>query len=108
MPGRASLARAALAGGALYSPPACSRGHDASFEVTWFRSSRDGRLAVVGGGAQFGITAGFLNVLCLRGYRTHMVLVGVGFLLRRGTRFDATLAAVVADVIYETFVTLVL
>jgi hypothetical protein len=50
------------------------------------------------GGTQFGITAGFLNVLRLRGHRADMVLVCIGLLLRCRTRFDPTRSTVVADV----------
>ena len=45
-----------------------------------------------------GILAGFLNVLSLGGYRSDMVLVGVGLLLRRGTSFNAARTSVVAHV----------
>jgi hypothetical protein len=49
-----------------------SGAYNASFEVTGFGGSRNGRFALVGGSAQFGIIAGFLNVLRLRCYRTYM------------------------------------
>ena len=68
------------------------------FEITESGSRRDRRFALVGGGTQFGITAGFLNVLRLRGHRADMVLVCVGLLLRCRTRFDPTRSTVVADV----------
>ena len=64
-----------------------SGGHNASFEIPGFGRSRDGRLAVVGGSTQLGITSRCLNVLRLGAYRTDVVLVSVGLLLRRGTRF---------------------
>lgn len=67
---------------------ACFSGsYDARLEISGFSSSRDGRFAVVGGSAQLGTAAGFMDVLRLRGHRTYMVLVTVRLLLRRGTRF---------------------
>ena len=92
----------------LIFAPWLSGGYNAGFEVTRFGSSRDGRFALVGGSAQLGIIAGFLNVLRLCCYRTHMVLVGVGLLLRCGTRFDAAGTTVVADMIFRDIVTVVL
>src|ERR1035438_8685909 len=75
-----------------------SGGHNASFEIPGFGRSRDGRLALVGGSTQLGITPRCLIVLRLRGYWTNVVLVSVGLLLRRGTRFHPTRTTVVADV----------
>ena len=72
--------------------------NNASFEIPGFGRSRDGRLALVGGSTQLGITPRCLNVLRLRGYRTDVVLVSVVLLLRRRARFDPTRTPVVADV----------
>src|SRR3984885_420614 len=77
-----------------------SGGYNASFEITRFGSSRDGRLALVCGSAQFGIIVGFLNVPRLRGYWTDVVLAGVRLFLRCGTRFNPTGTTVVADTIF--------
>src|SRR3984885_13772594 len=74
-----------------------SGANNASFEITGFGRSRDGGLALVGGGTQFGVTASGLHVLRLRGYRTDVVLVSVRLLLRRRTRFDPTRTTVIAD-----------
>ena len=43
------------------------RGHSTGFEVARLDCSGDRRLALIGGGAQLGILAGFLNVLSLGG-----------------------------------------
>src|ERR1700729_2640171 len=77
-----------------------SGGYNASFEIPGFGSSSDGRLALVGRGTQLGITPRCLNMLRLRGYRTNVMLVSVGLLLRCGTCFDPTRTTVVADVIF--------
>ena len=82
----------------LVLAPGLSGSYNASFVITGFGSSRDGWLALVGGGTQCGITAGCLNVLRLRGYGTDMVLVSVGLFLRCGPRFHPTASTVVADV----------
>src|SRR5271154_6874945 len=58
----------------------------------------DGRLAMVGGGAQFGIAAGSCDMLRLRGYWADVAFAGVGALLLRFAGFHATGAAIVADV----------
>src|SRR5450432_496410 len=84
--GRRSLVRAASLSGGYYS----------GLEISRFGSRGDGRLALIVGGAQFGIGTGLLDVLRLGGDTADVLFLAVGFFLRRGTRFDATSPAVIA------------
>ena len=74
-----------------------SGGFNPRSEISGSGSSRDGRLALVGGGTQFGITAGLLDVLHLCAHWTDVVLVSIGLFVRVGARFDPTASPVVAD-----------
>src|SRR5579862_8922764 len=76
--------------------------HKASCEFTWFRSGRDRRLTLVGGSEQRRIIAGCLHLLRLRCDRSHMLLFGVGLLLRRRARFYSASTTVVAHVTFRS------
>ena len=89
-PGVASFPRGALAGGALYSPPASRDATTPVAEVPCFSRSRDRRFAVISGSAEFRITAGRLNVLRLRGYGANVPPSRIGFFLRRRTSLNST------------------
>src|ERR1700733_13253667 len=91
------IAACSIGGGSLVFAYCLSGVYNAIFEITVFDGSRDGRLALVGGSAQFGIIAGCLNVLRLCGDWTSVVLASVRLFLRCGTRFNPTGTTVVAD-----------
>src|SRR6266849_3599904 len=68
------------------------------------RSGCDGRFAVVYGGAQLPVGAGFIKMLILRPDRPGMSLASRGLFFGARSRFNATVAAVIADAVYRRIV----
>src|SRR5580692_11444035 len=69
----------------------------AAFQFSRFCSSRDRWLAMVGGCAQFWVSACRLDMLGLRCHGGDMPLMCGRFFLRSGTCVDATISAIEAD-----------
>ena len=63
-------------------------------------SGCDGRLAMVYGGAQVPVGAGFVKMLILRSNRPNMPLAFRGLFFAARSRVNSTVAAVIADAVY--------
>src|ERR1700676_350342 len=82
----------------IRSPCRFRRHYGAVVQCSWFRRRCDRRLAHVHGSPLLRVGSRRLRMLSLNRDRRGMSLMRRRFLLRRWTRFDATIAAVVTDV----------
>src|SRR5229473_3056887 len=92
-------------GGRLVAPSRFSGRHGvAVVECSGPRSRRYGRSALVYGGAQLPVGAGFVKMLILRPNRPDMAPAARGLFFGAGPLVNATVAAVIADVVYRRIV----
>jgi hypothetical protein len=73
-------------------------------KISRLRSSRDRRLAMVRGSAEFWVCAGSLHMFSLRGYRRDMSFVGSSLFLRSRTLVYTAVAAIEANTGYGSVV----
>ena len=76
----------------------------ATFEFSRLSRRSNGRLAVVCGGAKFGVRTCGLDMLGLRSHRGDMPIMCRRFFLGSGTRVDAAVSTIEADVVDDGFV----
>src|SRR6266567_4321008 len=92
-------------GGRLVAPSRLSGRHGvAVVECSGPRSRRYGRFAMVYGGAQLPVGAGFVKMLILRPNGPDMAPAARDFFFGGGPLVNATVAAVIADAVYRRIV----